>query len=70
MFMEKWITNFLKISTNDCSGKSYFGVTFMTGGIIDAYVKWCTDDKKEQTLEELCRNLGKYAELITTKLAD
>jgi AcrR family transcriptional regulator len=70
IFLEKWLTCFMKVTPAECSGKCYYDLMFMTGGIIDTYVKWSTDDKKEQTLEELCRNIGKLAELITTRLDD
>jgi AcrR family transcriptional regulator len=70
MFLEKWITCFLKIPPEDCTSKCYFDLVFMTGGIIDTYVKWNTEDKRDQSLEEICREIAKLAELIATRLID
>lgn len=51
-------------------GKRLYGVTFIASGIVDTYIKWCNDENYGTTLDELCKEVGAFAEAIRQAVTD
>jgi AcrR family transcriptional regulator len=68
IFVEKAVSSINPSIEGKRLDKYVYGITFITSGMVDTYLKWSYSESKNITLDELCKEVGEIAETMVTRL--
>jgi AcrR family transcriptional regulator len=64
IFVEKSMIAYNNSHSKIDPDRYHYGITFISSGVIDTYIKWSLSQEKNITLSELCSYLGELAEVM------